>query len=79
MSEVSRARALITIIRRDLPGLLPGELDEGAAAIPETGEVLTALLRLLPPELRASIEQDAAALQDEIRPRSKTGPEGWLH
>jgi hypothetical protein len=59
---MSRAEmlALIAIIKRDLPGLLPKELDEEAAAIPETGEVLMALLALLPPELRASIEREAA-------------------
>jgi hypothetical protein len=74
--SVSRAEILIAILERDLPGLLPKELlAEGTAASSEAGEVLLALLRLLPQEARAAIEQKAAALEDEIRAR----PEGWLH
>jgi hypothetical protein len=79
---VSRVLALIAVIRRDLPGLLPEGLAEGAArAIPGAGDVLTALLKLLPPELQTAIEQEAAAmtaaalrarLEDEIRAGSKT-------
>ncbi len=85
-------RLLIAVIRRELPGLLPSEIDESAAATTGVGEVLTALLGVLPPELRAAIEQKAAALkerlEDEIRAGSKTAPlmllghadtEGGLH
>jgi hypothetical protein len=41
------------------PGLLPKGPEE-AAVTAEAGDVLTALIRLLPPELRASIEREAA-------------------
>jgi hypothetical protein len=58
---MSRAEmlAVIAIINRDLPGLLPKGLEE-VAVTAEAGDVLTALIRLLPPELRASIEREAA-------------------
>jgi hypothetical protein len=87
MSEVSRARALITIIRRDYPGLLPEGLDESAVAIPEGGACLEALLAMLPPGARTAIEQEAAALdaaalrarlEEEIRAGSKTAPRMFL-
>jgi hypothetical protein len=62
MSESGKARALalIAVLRRDWPGLLPEEIEEGAAALGGVSEVLTALLGILPPELLGSIEREAA-------------------
>jgi predicted component of type VI protein secretion system len=83
MSEVSRARALIAVIRRDLPELLAPGIDERAAALAGVGEVVAALLAILPPGVRTAIEREAAALdaaarrarlETEIRAGSKTAP-----
>jgi hypothetical protein len=62
MSDVSKARALVEIIERDWPGLLPPELAEGTAEGAEgVAEVLSALLAILPPETQAGIEREAGA------------------
>jgi hypothetical protein len=64
--EKARALALVTILQRDLPGLVRKELAEGVADDGEARGVLSALLRILPSELRAEIEAKAAALTPDL-------------
>jgi hypothetical protein len=75
MSEVSRARALVEIIERDYPGLLPEGLDEGAlkdvaadlrrasAALASTGDA--GLLRIAD-ALSLWRESDATTLESAL-------------
>jgi hypothetical protein len=81
--QKARALAIVTILKRDLPGLMPKELAEGIADDAEARGVLSALLRILPSGVRTAIERDAAALdaaalrarlEAEIRAGSKTAP-----
>jgi hypothetical protein len=79
--EKARALALVTILQRDLPGLVRKEIAQGVADDAEAREVLAKLLRIFPSEMQAEIERraealDGAALKErleaEIRAGSKT-------
>jgi hypothetical protein len=79
--EVSRARALIAVLRRDLPELLAPGIDERAVATDAGARiVLGLLLAALPVDLRASLQRKAGAaelrerLEGEVRLGSKTAP-----
>jgi hypothetical protein len=75
----AEVHALVAILHRKLPGLAPEGLAEPVATA-EAVDVLMALLALLPPELRTSIEREVELdqgvlmerLENEVRAGSKT-------